>query len=99
MVGLPVYLGATSSPQAAFCQVSGQTAGMSVQDFRQALSRDGTLHALLNRFTQATMVQIAQNVVCNGTHPTYARMVRWLLTTQDRVGKEQLPLTQEFIHH
>jgi CRP-like cAMP-binding protein len=97
MVGLPVYLGATTSPQAAFCQVPGDTARLSVNHFRQALNRDGVLPALLNRFTQATMVQIAQNVVCNRSHTAYARMARWLLTTADRVGAERFQLTQEFL--
>ena len=97
IVGLPAYLGAATSPQAAFCQVSGATARIAVADFRRALSRDGGLHALLNRFTQATMVQIAQNVVCNSTHSTDARMARWLVTTHDRVGSNDFPLTQEFL--
>lgn len=97
MVGLPVYLGASSSPQAAFCQVPGVTARVSVHHFREALTRDGALHSLLNRFTQATMVQIAQNVVCNRSHSTEARMARWLLTTQDRASRDEFPLTQEFL--
>jgi len=97
MVGLPVYLGAASSPQAAFCQVPGDTAFLAVEDFRLALARDGALHRLLARFTQATMVQVAQNVVCNGAHPTQARMARWLLTTHDRVSSDQFDLTQEFL--
>jgi CRP-like cAMP-binding protein len=97
MVGLPAYLGATSSPQAAFCQVPGHTLRVGVNDFRQALSRDGVLHALLNRFTQATMVQVSQNVVCNRSHSTEIRLARWLLTTQDRVGRDEFPLTQEFL--
>lgn len=97
MVGLPVYLGATSSPQAAFCQVAGDTVRLAVGTFRPALSRDGALHALLNRFTQAMMVQVSQNVVCNRSHSTEVRMARWLLTTQDRVGRHEFPLTQEFL--
>lgn len=97
MVGLPVYLGASSSPQAAFCQVPGDTVRIGVGDFRQALNRDGTLHSLLNRFTQATMVQVAQNVVCNRSHTTEARLARWLATTHDRVGRDEFPLTQEFM--
>jgi CRP-like cAMP-binding protein len=97
MVGLPVYLGAASSPQASFCQVPGDAVALSVEEFRRALGRDGVLHALLNRFTQATMVQVAQNVVCNGSHPIVARMARWLAMTQDRVGREQFFLTQEFL--
>lgn len=97
MVGLPVYLGATSSPQASFCQISGETVRISAADFRAALARDGGLHALLNRFTQATMVQVSQNVVCNRSHSTEIRMARWLLTTRDRVGRDEFPLTQEFL--
>jgi CRP-like cAMP-binding protein len=97
MVGLPVYLGASSSPQAAFCQIPGDSARITVDEFRQALARDGTLHTLLNRFTQATMVQVAQNVVCNRSHSTEARMARWLLTTQDRVRSDEIRLTQEFL--
>lgn len=96
-VGLPVYLGAATSPQTAFCQVPGDAAGLDVDEFRRALSRDGALHALLSRYTQATMVQIAQNVVCNRSHSTEKRMARWLLTTQDRVGRDEFPLTQEFL--
>jgi CRP-like cAMP-binding protein len=97
MVGLPAYLGATATPQAAFCQVPGDTVRVSVGEFRRALGRDGTLHALLNRFTQATMVQVSQNVVCNRSHTTEARMARWLATTQDRVGRDEFPLTQDFM--
>lgn len=96
-VGLPVYLGAATSPQTAFCQVPGEAVGLGADEFRQALNRDGALHALLSRYTQATMVQIAQNVVCNRSHPAEKRMARWLLTTQDRVARDEFPLTQEFL--
>jgi CRP-like cAMP-binding protein len=97
MVGLPVFLGAASSPQAAFCQVGGETACLSVADFHRALSRHQVLHTLLNRFTHAIFVQVAQNVVCNHSHSTEARAARWLLTTSDQVDRDQFPLTQEFI--
>jgi CRP-like cAMP-binding protein len=97
MVGLPVYLGATSTPQAAFCQIPGDTVRISAQDFRDALNRGGVLRALLNRFVQVTMVQVAQNVVCNRSHSIDQRMARWLATTHDRVGRDRFPLTQEFL--
>lgn len=37
---------------------------------------NGALHQALSRYTQATMVQIAQNVVCNSTHDTAQRAAR-----------------------
>ena len=43
------------------------------------------------------MVQVSQNVVRNRSYTTEARMARWLATTQDRVGRDEFPLTQEFL--
>lgn len=97
MVGLPVFLGQRTSPHAAFCQVPGLAAQLPAGQLAAVLADDGALHGLLNRFTQATMVQIAQNVVCNATHSLVQRMARWLLTTHDRVGRDEFALTQQFL--
>lgn len=97
MVGLPVFLGAASSPHASFCQIPGAAVRLSAEDLRQALTGDGSLHRALHRLTQATMVQIAQNVVCNNSHEIQQRAARWLLTTHDRVDGDSFPLTQEFL--
>jgi CRP-like cAMP-binding protein len=96
MVGLPVFLGRSTSPNAAFCQIPGQAALLPAVQLPPALSSGGALHGLLSRFTQATMVQIAQNVVCNTVHTLGQRAARWLLTTHDRVGRDQFQLTHEF---
>lgn len=97
MAGLPLFLGASSSPHACFCQIPGWSICVEADVLRRALATDGALRRALNRFTQATMVQIAQNVVCNNTHSTEQRAARWLLTTQDRVERDEFPLTQEFL--
>lgn len=81
MVGLPLFLGAASSPHASFCQVPGESVRLSGDGLRRALTGDGVLHRILNRLTQATMVQVAQSVVCNNTHDLEQRAARWLLTT------------------
>lgn len=97
MVGLPFFLGAASSPHSSFCQIPGTAARLRADELRTVLNGSGVLHDALNRYTQSTMVQIAQNVVCNGTHTVVQRACRWLLTTHDRVGHEQFELTQEFL--
>jgi CRP-like cAMP-binding protein len=97
MVGLPVFLGQAVSPHAAFCQVPGAAARLPAHELASVLGGNGALHGLLNRFTQATMVQIAQNVVCNSTHPLGQRAARWLLATHDRVGRDEFALTQQFL--
>lgn len=97
MVGMPVFLGAFSSPQMAFCQVPGQAARVSAGELRKLLTDGGSIHRLLNRCVQALMAQIAQNVVCNATHSVEQRAARWLLTTHDRVEANEFELTQEFL--
>ena len=97
MVGLPLFLGAPTSPNAAFCQIAGRAARMGAADLHEFLGHDGALHGMLHRFTQTTMVQLAQNVACNMTHSTEQRAARWLLTTGDRVRSDQFLLTQEFL--
>lgn len=97
MAGLPAFLGTNESPHDTFCQVAGTAARLTIADLRRFLAGDGTLHDLLHRFTQATMVQIAQSVACNRLHTTDERCARWLLQTRDRVGADEFGLTQEFL--
>jgi CRP-like cAMP-binding protein len=97
MVGLPVFLGTATSPHAAFCQIKGAAARLPVDVFRNSLSDSRVLHRALNRFTHSMMVQVAQNVVCNNSHSTVRRAARWLLTTHDRVARDEFGLTQEFM--
>jgi CRP-like cAMP-binding protein len=61
------------------------------------LGRDGELYRLLHRYTQALLAQAAQGVACNRLHSIEQRFCRWMLMTQDRVGRDSFPLTQEFI--
>lgn len=97
MVGLPLFLGAGASPNAAFCQIAGEAARMSSADLADFLAVDGALHRLLHRYTQSIMIQLAQNVVCNTLHPVEQRMSRWLLMSADRVRAGTFHLTQEFL--
>jgi CRP-like cAMP-binding protein len=97
VLGLPLFLGSPTSPNAAFCQVQGRSAVLAAADLRDFLVQDGDLHRLLHRYTQTTMVQMAQNVVCNSTHSTVQRAARWMLMTADRVRSADFPLTQEFL--
>lgn len=97
MVGLPAFLGSTSSPHAAYCQVPGRALRVGLPELRDVLTDDGALHDQLHQYVSATMVQLAQNVACNTGHQVEQRICRWLLTTHDRVRRPDFPLTQEFL--
>jgi CRP-like cAMP-binding protein len=97
MVGVPVFLGAVSSPLRVFSQVPGVALKIKVEDFKRALANGSRLRASLDRYTQALFTQLSQSVACNRLHPVEQRCARWLLTTGDRVGKKRFRLTQEFL--
>lgn len=58
---------------------------------------DGPLYRLLHRYTQALFVQTAQGSACNRLHAIEQRFCRWMLMTEDRVGRPSFPMTHEFL--
>ena len=97
MVGLPVFLGADTMPTTTLVQVSGEALRLPSDTFRRALKEMPPLQDLMQRYTQAMFMLVAQSVACNREHDTAQRCARWLLMTRDRVGSDQFPLTQEFL--
>jgi len=97
MVGLPVFLGTESVPIQAFGQVPGDALRITAEAFRAEIKRNGPLVRVLNRYTQALFIQVAQVAACNRVHLVEQRCARWLLQTHDRVGADQFLLTQEFL--
>lgn len=99
MAGVPAFLGADKSPTEVFCQVAGEARRMPVAAFREAVRPDGPFRDLVQRFTQVLLNQVSQTTACNRLHPIEARLARWLLMTHDRMGGDEVPLTQEFLSY
>src|SRR6266850_2785155 len=97
MIGIPVVLGLDFTPSTAISQVSGKALRMAAPAFLRALEPGGPMDRVLRRFIAFSLRYAYQTVVCNVQHSVEERMCRWLLLTQDRVGKEEFVLTQEFL--
>jgi CRP-like cAMP-binding protein len=97
MAGLAVFMGVDSSPTRALVQGSGTAMRMSSAAVRTEANRLGNLHRLLHRYSHSLLTQVAQSSACNRFHLVNARLARWLLMTNDRLGAEEFPLTQEFL--
>jgi CRP-like cAMP-binding protein len=54
---------------------------------------------LVNRFQAILLVQAQQCVVCHALHSVNSRLCRWLLQSQDMIGRNTVHLTQEFLSH
>ena len=97
MVGLGVFLGVNSSPNRAVVQGEGSALKMKAATFRRLCQSNGTLPRLLQRYAHSVLMQITQYAVCNQFHSVDARLARWLLMTNDRMGDNEFQLTQEFL--
>jgi CRP-like cAMP-binding protein len=98
MVGLPVFLGAETTPMTTFAQIPGPMARMRAQSLRAEMARSGPLLQVLHRYAQAFFTQLSQSVACNRLHSLRQRLARWMLMTQDRAG-DTFPMTHEFLGH
>nr|QEO74280.1 Transcription regulator, crp [uncultured bacterium] len=97
MVGVPIVLGADSTPNQALTQVAGDAWQMPAENLREEFRRGGKLHDLLLRYTHTLFTQVAQTAACNRVHRIDERLARWLLITHDRVRSDCFILTQEFL--
>ena len=97
MAGLAVFMGVGASSTRALVQGSGTAMRMSSLAVRTEANRMGSLHRLLHRYSHSLLTQVSQSAVCNHSHLVDARLARWLLMTNDRLGAKEFPLTQEFL--
>lgn len=97
VAGVPAVLGVETMPTRCVVQLPLRAARMRVPAMRRHARAEGMLHALLKRYTQTLIDQIAQGAACNRRHTLERRCARWLLMTHDRAEADAFPLTQEFL--
>ncbi len=98
-VGIPLLVGFSSSPARVIMQIEGSGLKISAKEFAAILPQCPEMEKLLHRFSQELNVQATQVAACNRLHEVDERLARWLLMSQDRIGGDMVPLTQEFLAH
>jgi CRP-like cAMP-binding protein len=77
--------------------IPGQALRLRSAVLREIFHQSVVFERLLMRSYRAMVTQISQRAVCNGRHTMLQRLATWLLMVHDRVGSENIPLTQETI--
>ena len=98
-VGLPLVAGLKTSANRVIVQVAGSAFRISAANMTAALIESPALRKKLDQFGQDVAVQSSQIAACNRLHHANQRLARWLLMSQDRLGGNQILLTQEFLAH
>jgi len=96
-IGIPLVLGADSSPYRVIVQIEGDGWRIGADALRRVVDERPLVRRLLLRFTQYFADQLSQSVACNRLHTLEERCARWVLMTHDRVHGDQFEMTQEFL--
>jgi CRP-like cAMP-binding protein len=99
IVGALATLGSDTSFHRGVVQISGNGFRLPVEAFLEEYKRGGVLQQLVQQYAHLLMVQASQAALCNRLHTVEERLSRWLLTSRNRVGSDNLELTHEFISH
>ncbi len=78
-------------------QASGTASRIELDRLHAVIGQRSKIRQLVQRFAEAMMTRILQNVACNAVHSVEARCCRWVLSIHDRLGRDDLPLTHEFL--
>jgi CRP-like cAMP-binding protein len=97
VVGISLFMGGGTTPSRAVVQSAGEGWRLRGADMIEAFNRSGPVMHLMLRYTQALITQMAQTAVCNRHHSLDQQLCRWLLLSLDRLGSNDLVMTQELI--
>jgi signal transduction histidine kinase len=97
MVGLSSVLGTVEGATAAVVQVAGSAVRVPAALLRQQRLQSPSVRAVVDLYTEARLIQVAQTAACNSLHSVEARLARWLLAIADRIDAESFTLSQEFM--
>jgi len=71
-------------------QIGGPAMRLATDILEKAKLQSPTLRDHFARYADCLLAQALQSVACNAIHDLDARLARWLLTLQDRIGTDDL---------
>lgn len=97
IAGIAAVINPEATPYRLIQRVDGELLRFNAFEFKGLLETSACLRDLVGRYVLTLLQQHAQNAACNLHHKIDERLCRWLLTTSDRVGRENFHVTQEFL--
>ena len=92
-----VLAGIDRIPHEVFVQIAGEGLRIDVKSLVRLCDERPSLHNLLLRWVHVLALQTSQTALSNGGFNVEARLARWLLMCQDRLGGDEIGLTHEFL--
>jgi CRP-like cAMP-binding protein len=99
VVGGWVAIDATDGNTQSTVQVEGSAWQVSTTKFLEIYRASDPFRSAINAYQSIIMFQAQQSAACHALHSVESRFCRWVLLSEDLLGSEQIPLTQEFLSH
>jgi CRP-like cAMP-binding protein len=96
-IELAPALGSVPAPTEIVCLISGEAVQLTVPELRSLLGQSPEFQAAIFKYLGARFADCVQVSACHRLHPLEARMARCLLTTRDRIERDEFPCTHELL--
>jgi CRP-like cAMP-binding protein len=97
VVGLSSLLGGGTARHWTRMCIGGSLARLSASALDHMFTTNGNALKRIMRSYSSLVTQVSQRAVCHARHTVLERLASWLLMIHDRVGGDNLKLTQEAI--
>ncbi len=99
MLGVSLLLGGRGLSSTAIVLAEGDAYRINAPVVLQVCKEREALQQFMLRYTYAVMQEVIQVALCNKHHNLEQRLCRWLLMAMDRIGRDQIRVTQWLIAH
>jgi CRP-like cAMP-binding protein len=99
VAGVNGLLGAPPEPNEGIAQGRGFVAIVPAAAIQDIMDRDGGARRVLMLYVFVYLTHASQLAACNRLHVVEQRLAHWLLLLNDRVGQDEMSVTQEFLGH
>jgi DNA-binding transcriptional regulator YhcF (GntR family) len=97
MTGLAAVLGAKRSPHEIYMEIEGDGRCITAEALCGFMEKSRSLTGSLLRYAHAFSVQVAFTSLANAQGKIEERLARWLLMAHDRLERDEIHLTHEFL--
>lgn len=96
-IELAPALGSIPAPTEIVCLIAGRAAQLPADVLRELVNDTPEFRTAVFQYLGARFADCVQVSACHRLHPLEARMARCLLTTRDRIERDEFPCTHEFL--
>jgi CRP-like cAMP-binding protein len=97
VMGLNALVGVAQNPQEGLTQGRGVALRLDSVTMRGIIDRFAGARDVMMRYMYAHLAMLSQLAACNRLHSVERRLAHWLLLMHDRVGADEMSLTQDFL--